>query len=312
MNLRNVLSLLVMVFMLGCMKDTETDQQKQMKRDDELVQKYIQDNQIKAERDAVGFYYAPLVENPEGKAVESKDIVEFRYKISLLNGEKVEDKSSESDTLRKAMHNYVAGYGNYNRALFPASLDWGLGYMKKGEKFLFVIPSYLAWGDAYLPGKFPANANFAIEIEVTDILSLEEQKKVEKELIEAYIAEHELEGVQGLPSGLHYYKREEGSGDAPEKGQRVQVQYKGTLLNGKEFDKSDPKKPYDFYLGREQVIKGWDEGIGLMKEGEKATLIIPSHLAYGQSVLVLPEAVSAIAISPFSVLIFEVELVDIL
>lgn len=310
MNLRNILSLLVMVSMLGCMKDVETDQQKQVKRDDELLQKYIQENAIKAERDAVGFYYSPLVTNPDGQAVKSKDIVAFRYKISQLNGKVVEDKSNSTDSLRKAMHN-TAGNG-YNRALFPAALDWGLGYMKKGEKFLFIIPSYLAFGESSLPGSFPANTSFTVEIEVVNILTEEEQKQEEKEAIEEYIIENDLKEVQSLPSGLHYYKKEEGSGEAPKKGQRVQVQYKGTLLNGKEFDKSDPKKPLEFAIGQEKVIEGFDEGISLMKKGEKATLIIPSHLAYKQSVLVLPEAVSAVDIPPFSVLIFDVELVDIL
>jgi FKBP-type peptidyl-prolyl cis-trans isomerase len=65
----------------------------------------------------------------------------------------------------------------------------------------------------------------------------------------------------------------------------VSVQYKGTLLDGKEFDssaKGNGGKPIEFPLGRGAVIPGWDEGIALLNKGSKATILIPSSLAYGE------------------------------
>ena len=84
-------------------------------------------------------------------------------------------------------------------------------------------------------------------------------------------------------SGLQYIEIEEGTGPAPQPGDRVQVHYSGTLEDGTPFDNSYSRgEPFTFELGAGQVIKGWDEGIAMMKVGGKATLIIPPHLAYGE------------------------------
>ena len=102
-----------------------------------------------------------------------------------------------------------------------------------------------------------------------------------------------------------FYKIEaEGAGDKPEKGQTVSVHYKGSLLDGTVFDSSFKRnQPIDFALGVGQVIPGWDEGIALLNKGAKATLIIPSDLAYGASG-------AGGVIPPNATLKFEVELVN--
>src|SRR5690606_37239916 len=171
----------------------------------------------------------------------------------------------------------------YSRAFYPAGLDIGLGYMREGEKFLFIIPSYLAYYSNSEPGILPQFANIVVELEIVEIVEGDQQKAIEKDSIDAYIERKGLEGVTPLNSGLHYVNTQEGSGDLANKGKTVKVHYIGRLLNGKVFDRSTANQPISFVLGTDQVIEGWDEGIALMKEGEKGTLIIPSHLAYYQS-----------------------------
>lgn len=85
-------------------------------------------------------------------------------------------------------------------------------------------------------------------------------------------------------SGLKYILLEEGTGVLTPKGERVTVDYHGVLArNGEVFDSSFKKlNPFSFKLGIGQVIKGWDEGIALLKGGSKAFLIVPNHLAYGE------------------------------
>jgi len=84
----------------------------------------------------------------------------------------------------------------------------------------------------------------------------------------------------------------------------VKVHYTGTLLNGTKFDSSrDRNEPFEFTLGQGQVIKGWDEGIALMNVGGKATLVIPSTIAYGDRDMG--------TIPPYSTLVFDVELMDV-
>lgn len=105
-------------------------------------------------------------------------------------------------------------------------------------------------------------------------------------------------------SGLKYVVVEEGTGPAPKSGDLVKVHYTGTLEDGTKFDSSvDRGEPIEFVLGRGQVIPGWDEGIGLMKVGGKARLIIPPDLAYGE------QGAGGGVIPPNATLRFEVELV---
>lgn len=313
MNLRNLLSLLVMLFMLGCMKEVETQDDKQIKADNDAVKQYIENNAIVAERDASGFYYAPITTNPSGNPVFVKDtskIISLKYKISRLDGTLLE----ETAVAHKAMHNVFAGVRSmYNRALNPIGIDLGLSYMREGEKFLFILPSYLGYYNYSKKDTLPAYANLVAEVEVVKVWTAKEQRNLEKETIEAYLKKEGLDDAEALASGLYYIKLEEGEGeDKAIKGKNVKVNYIGTFLDGSVFDQSKANQPLTFMLGQGQVIEGWDEGIALMKEGEKGKLIIPSHLAYYQSVFTLPTYMTDVTIPPFSILVFDVELIDIL
>ena len=87
---------------------------------------------------------------------------------------------------------------------------------------------------------------------------------------------------QSTPSGLYYKITKTTNGIAPKAGDQVSVHYAGRLVDGSEFDSSFKRnQPIDIPIGMGQVIKGWDEGILLLKEGETATLLIPSELGYG-------------------------------
>ena len=120
----------------------------------------------------------------------------------------------------------------------------------------------------------------------------------------AFLAENKKkEGVITLPSGLQYTILAEGKGKQPTATDTVTVQYRGTLIDGTEFDSSYKRgQPATFALN--QVIKGWTEGVQLLKEGGKIRLTVPSELAYG-------ERGAGAQIGPNTVLNFEVELLSI-
>lgn len=129
---------------------------------------------------------------------------------------------------------------------------------------------------------------------------LEEAKEAkEKEL------EDLAKGFQKTDNGLRYQIIQQGNGQKPKKGDRVSVHYKGTLADGTLFDSSYKRgKPIDFSAGIGQVIKGWDEALLLLNEGDKARLVIPSDLAYGS------QGAGGV-IPPDATLIFDVELVKV-
>ena len=121
---------------------------------------------------------------------------------------------------------------------------------------------------------------------------------------EKFLAENkEKEGVITLPSGLQYKVIKEGKGAKPTETDRVKVNYRGTLIDGKEFDSSYKRnEPATFRAN--QVIKGWTEALTMMPVDSKWELYIPSELAYGTRE-------TGGDIKPFSTLIFEVELLEI-
>ena len=108
------------------------------------------------------------------------------------------------------------------------------------------------------------------------------------------------EGVTTTASGLQYKVLQEGTGRGPQATNTVRVNYRGTLIDGTEFDKSS--SPIEFPLN--QVISGWTEGVQLMKEGAKYEFYIPSKLAYGKRG-------AGGAIGPDEALIFQVELIKV-
>ncbi len=155
----------------------------------------------------------------------------------------------------------------------------------------------IAVGDA--AKKFNAIESFRV-FEGAREQKIEEAKKQAEAEMETLAA-----GFSKTDSGLRYQLIQKGDGKQAEKGKGVSVHYKGMLADGTVFDSSyQRKQPIDFNLGVGQVIAGWDEGIQLLKVGDKARFVIPSHLAYGSQG-------AGGEIPPDATLIFDVELMDV-
>lgn len=173
--------------------------------------------------------------------------------------------------------------------------DEGIALLQVGDKATFTIPSELGYGERGSPPVIPANATLIFEVELIDV--------VEKVVPKSF----DVAGKDTVTtkSGLKYIMVKEGTGVQPENGKQVFVHYTGYLQDGTIFDSSIKRgQPLPFKLGTGRVIKGWDEGVALLKVGGKTRLIIPSNLAYG-------EKGYPGLIPPNATLTFDVELVDV-
>jgi FKBP-type peptidyl-prolyl cis-trans isomerase len=204
------------------------------------------------------------------------------------------------------------------KASFKGDLMDGLTLLTVGDSASFLInadslftKTFGAPRPAFIDSSSFLNFTVKIISTTTDAALKAEELKAEKEnamkeneVIAKYIADKQITPSKSS-SGLMYIITEPGSGEQAQAGKTVKVHYTGRLLDGTKFDSSlDRNDPIEFKLGQGMVIKGWDEGIALLKIGGKALLIIPSNLAYGSRG-------AGGVIPPFSPLTFEVELVSV-
>lgn len=147
----------------------------------------------------------------------------------------------------------------------------------------------------------------AYEVEEEEQALIKERELADEKTITTFLKKNNIQ-AQKTESGLYYKIEKNGSGARPVAGQKVLVNYTGRTLDGKVFDSNTDTsfhhvQPFSFEYGKGQVVPGWDEGIGYLAVGSKATLILPSRLAYGET--------KRGPIEPNSILVFEVELLDI-
>ena len=192
------------------------------------------------------------------------------------------------------------------------SLGYQFGQNLKTQGVDINIDVYTSGIKDALGGKEPKMSREEIRATITGLqqrLQAARQKELKEmaaknvEEGKKFLAENQKKGgIKTLPSGLQYKIIAEGSGKMPKAEDTVTVNYKGTLIDGTEFDSSYKRgEPATFKVNG--VIKGWTEALQLMKEGSKWQLFIPSELGYGER--------GQGRIPPNSTLIFEVELISI-
>ena len=205
-----------------------------------------------------------------GKVIDGMEVID-----SIANVEKGPQDKPKTDVVLEKVSVFTKGdeYKNYD----PAKIfNEGKGKIKENNKAIL------------------------------EKLEAEKKKKAEEFAAnQQKLVDDMKAGMQVTPSGLYYKITEATEGAKPKVGDEVAVHYAGKLVDGTEFDSSFKRnEPIVIPIGVGQVIKGWDEGILLMKEGESATLLIPSELGYGARG-------AAGVIPPNAWLIFDVQLVDI-
>jgi peptidylprolyl isomerase len=182
--------------------------------------------------------------------------------------------------------------------------DEGVAGMLPGEKRRLIVPPALAYGDAGSGSLIPGGATLVFDVELQSAATPTPGQTPEPT---AAPSPPDITGTTvTLPDGLQYTIFQRGTGDGAHIGQTVTVNYSGWVqATGALFDSSlqPSRTPFQFTLGADEVIKGWEEGVAGMKIGEKRRLVIPPEIGYG--------AISQDPIPPNSTLIFDIQLLRV-
>ncbi len=271
-----------------------------------------------------GLYVKYFKKNEEGKKVNLGDIVSMEMTYATETDSVLFSSASAGQPIqmRADSPRFV---GDISRAFLMMHVGDSVKLIASADSFFLITA-----GMSELPPFIDSASNLHFSFEVVKVESLEEieaaeksknseSENSEKELLNKYLSE---EGIttEPEPSGLIFISTKKGTGKQAEAGKTVKVNYSGMLLDGTYFDTSLEEvakanglykegrsyNPLEFPLGQGNVIKGWDEGIAMMKVGGTAKLIIPSNIAYGAN------PPPRTPIKPFATLVFDVELVDVI
>jgi FKBP-type peptidyl-prolyl cis-trans isomerase len=282
------------------------------------IKAYITKNKVSAAPSISGIY--TIIHDPGyGRGISITDFVKIHLSVTSIEGKKIFSTLDQNKPITF----------EYGKPFDTKGFDEAIGSMRKASKATVIVPSAMGFGEK---GKKDSGGLDIIspyspvvyDIEILDVKTKSENEEAIKQeeaiknetanialsmeplLIQQYIVANNITATP-TASGLYYIERVKGNGPKATTGKKVKVHYIGKLLNGKIFDSSlnrKPATPFEFTLGKGEVIPGWDEGISMMRAGGKATLILPSKLAYG-------ERGSGNEIPAYSPLVFDVELISI-
>jgi FKBP-type peptidyl-prolyl cis-trans isomerase FkpA len=251
-----------------------------------------------------GVEYKIIQHEDATRMVASGDILLLNLRISTGNADSV------------ILETYLANSPRYIPADEPVLKDV-FAALSKGDSVEILVNADTLFQKSFgseKPANMVAGEKVRFLVTLVDLFSQQEMQQKQMQQMSEFMQRDSValneflaskQNVQTTASGLHYIVKTKTNGKQATKGNKVSMMYRGTLLNGEEFDGNmdGSNPPLDFTIGLGQVIPGWDEGVALMKEGEEYTFIIPWRLAYGER--------GAGPIPPFSTLVFDVKLVKI-
>jgi FKBP-type peptidyl-prolyl cis-trans isomerase FkpA len=285
-----------------------------------------------------GLQYKILADSTTGKNAEMGDAVVLHIKY--------ENAKDTLNTFKRGTPLTVLV-----QKTFQGGLEEGLTMLSKGDSAIFRISSdslYTKMFHDSLPKQIKPGSFTDFTVKVVKIYTKEEVKKEQQAMeqrkkdmkkmqmdyvaqavkgmldtskaqlkkddaiIKDYIKKNNLT-AQRTENGVYYVITKQGDGPAVSPGDTVAVSYTGKLLDGKEFDSSKGRPPFNVIVGVGQVIPGWDEALTKLNKGTVATIIIPSPLAYGKEGAKDRNSSdpNAYRIPPNAPLVFDIELVDV-
>ncbi len=277
-----VLFALLLQLLTSCLKDDYVDYSVV---DEEIIIEYLAENNIDAERHEYGLYYKIIDEGsgtPIGSNTSKDEKVTFSYKGYLTNGKVFVD--TEGENVTQYLSNLLLGF----QIGFPL-------INREGEIQLFV-PSRYAYGSTGANG-VPANSVVIFDVKID-----RDQSEIDEDILSAFLEEQAIDAERD-ESGLYYEILTEGEGDYVSENAIIDAVYKGTFMDGEEFDAGTLSK-----TPLKNLIEAWRIGVPKLKKGGKAIFYCPSQLCYGSTPKY--DNQGNVTIPGNSILIFEIQVVN--
>lgn len=295
--------LFIMLFFAACNEEPSNEEQEEELR---KLEAYLEENNITQEPTESGMYYLEIEPGDGSTYPAEDDYVEFEFAAQLIDGT-IFYTSNETIAENAGIYDPDNIYGpiRYQLGQMMPGLAEGISYMSEGGLARLIIPSDLALGSSYT-SIVPPYSTLIYDIELTEVISDPDQ--YERQQIQAYLDSNNID-VDSTSTGLYYIENELGTGEQVENGSTVTIWYTGYYLDGRVFDSNIDGSAFIVSLPSENLIDGWVEGLKLMKEGGKATLIVPHYLAYGAEGYY--DNRGRTIVPPYKTLLFDVWVADV-
>lgn len=280
------------VALLGqaCLKEPENEADKYAKENEQQIQTFLRDSSYQAQTTESGVYYIKTRENPAGTQPQTGSQVYVHYEGRRLTDNFLFDQSSRAGNrpLVFALNggSVIAGFND------------GVAVMREGEIAKLLIPSSLGYGYANLQN-LPPYTTLKFDVELMAVRTEDQALRVFA-IDTLKLDPAKLLPLAGAP-GAYYVKIQEGPGLAVENGKKVNFKYRGRFIDGRNFAPANSTSSLTMGSGR--AIKGVEEAIRGMKQGEKGVIFVPSSQGYGEQ--------GNQGIPGYAPLIFDIEVVSI-
>jgi FKBP-type peptidyl-prolyl cis-trans isomerase len=307
----------LLVLVQSCIQPLESDLDKIIERDDQILKNFISTNNIQATETAVGFYYNKEVTNDVGNQFANRDIIGIYYEIKTLEGRLIDSYLDESKAPKLFYYN--------EGGLIPKAINFAASVAKVGETLILYVPSYLGYQEFAFGQDIPANANLIIRVKYAKTYTLDDIKILEDQLMEEYIAINNLNGFTKSPEGIYIRTTQEGNAGAKAAGNGDQIRFNynfGQLDSPTPLITSNPSTPFQITLGLGSNQQFLNLGMRGVRKGQKIEFLVPHDQGFGITIQVLPDIIrkelvekalinSINIVRPFEPIVFKADIVEV-
>ncbi|MCC5938062.1 MAG: hypothetical protein JJU34_12340 [Lunatimonas sp.] len=267
----------------SCLQESESELDRVIARDDAILERYIENNQIAATKTQTGFYYEKITQNPAGAEIVNDDYVGVYFEIRSLDGQLIKshmDETKEPILFKQSMD-----------GIWPVVFAYSAGLSRVGEELMVYSPSYLAFGNYGYQQLILSNSNLVIRVKFAKKYTQAELKAREKQLILDYIEANDLEGFEEISDGIYRRIVDEGDTEKAVSANSSIVVFDFELFQLGEttstFSSTPTSRP-SVTIGTSGALPFLDQGLRGVRQDAVVEVLAYSFAAYDRSIQIIP------------------------